>query len=115
MGGQDGNRAARESGDPWEYEFETLVWETESFAKWAFVTVPPEVTDEIDERSTRMPQRGFGSVRVEAGLGGSVWQTSVFPDVGRGGYVMPLKKAVRTAEHVAVGDTVMLALRVLDV
>ncbi|GAA1876778.1 DUF1905 domain-containing protein [Lapillicoccus jejuensis] len=98
----------------WEYDVEVTVWETESFAKWAFVTLPPDVTDDIDARTARLPQRGFGAVKVEVAIGGTVWRTSVFPDTRRGGLILPLKKAVRTAEGVAVGDTVRLALRVVD-
>ena len=98
----------------WEYDVEVTVWETASFARWAFVTLPPDVTDEIDDRTARLPQRGFGAVRVKVAIGATVWRTSVFPDAARGGLILPLKKAVRTAEGVAVGDTVRLALRVVD-
>ena len=53
-------------------------------------------------------------MRVEVGIGATTWRTSVFPDSGRGCYVLPVKKAVRRAEDVEVGDEVAVRLRVLD-
>jgi hypothetical protein len=70
--------------------------------------VPEDVGDEISDLAG--PRRGFGSVRVEASLGPSTWNTSVFP--GRSGWVLPVKKAVRRAAAVDAGDTVRVALRV---
>jgi len=47
-------------------------------------------------------------------VGGSTWSTSVFPDTKRGSYLLPVKKAVRTAEGVGDGDDVDVSLEVLD-
>lgn len=52
------------------------------------------------------PPRGFGSVRVEATVGGTTWRTSVFPDSRGGSYVLPVKRAVREAEDLDDGDQV---------
>ena len=78
---------------------------------WSFVTLPPEVADEVRERSGE--QRGFGSVRVHAEVAGTRWDTSVFPDATSGSFVLPVKKAVRLAAEVGEGDdlTVTLSLR----
>ena len=75
---------------------------------WVFLTVPEEVGEEI--RETSGPPRGFGSVRVEVTLGPTTWRTSVFPD-SRRGYVLPVKRAVRRAAGVDIGDTVAVDLR----
>lgn len=53
---------------------------------------------------------GWGMVPVEALLGATRWATSLWPKDG--GYVVPLKDAVRRAEDVRVGDVVRLELRV---
>lgn len=50
-------------------------------------------------------------MRVEARVGGTSWRTSVFPDTGRGTYLLPVKKAVRTAEDLEDGDLVRVVLR----
>ena len=57
---------------------------------------------------------GFGSVRVEVVCGSTTWRTSVFPDSDRGCYVLPLKKAVRTAEGIEVGRPVTLTVEPVD-
>ncbi len=87
--------------------FEAELWASESMGSWVFLTVPPEVGDDIHLLSG--PPAGFGSVRVEVTLGTSTWRTSVFPDKARG-YVLPVKSAVRRREDLEVGDRVELSL-----
>ena len=77
---------------------------------WCFVTLPPEVSEEVRLRAGE--PRGFGSVRVRVATGGSRWATSVFPDKESGCFVLPVKKAVRTAEGVGEGDTLTVTLEV---
>jgi len=92
------------------FDAELWEWDAKKDASWVFATVPPEVAEEI--RDITPPRRGFGSVRVEVTCGGSRWKTSVFPDSNSGSYVLPLKKAVRKAEGIDVGDTVEFELQV---
>lgn len=85
--------------------------ESADSGSWCFVTLPPDLADEVRERSGE--PRGFGSVRVHVEAAGHEWDTSVFPDSGSGSFVLPVKKAVRVAADVTEGDelTVTLALR----
>lgn len=92
-------------------EFEAEMWEHEGQSAWCFVTVPEEPSEDV-RLSGAMPA-GFGSYRVEATVGGTVWRTSVFPDRASGCLVLPVKKAVRTAEDIEVGDLVAVTLEVL--
>lgn len=71
-----------------------------------------DVADDIDDRFGHRAA-GFGSIRVEVTVGDSTWQTSVFPDAGRGTLVLPLKKDVRRREGIGVGDSVKVALSVV--
>lgn len=95
-----------------EFDAEVFLWEARTEA-WFFAAVPPELSSSIRE-IPRVP-RGFGSVRVQARIGGSTWRTSIFPDSDRGGYVLPLKKAIRDAEDIG-GDVsvVRVRLEILD-
>lgn len=93
------------------FAFTTELWEWSAEGAWCFVTVPDDVGDEIRLRSG--PPKAFGSVRVEVRVGGSTWRTSVFPDRTRG-YLLPVKKAVRRAEGLEVGDAVRVVLAVFD-
>ena len=92
-------------------EFEGEVWRWEARTdSWFFTSLPPELSADI--REIPRPQRGFGSVRVRARIGTSTWMTSIFP--GSDAYVLPLKKAVRDAESLALGDIAVVSLEVLD-
>ena len=96
----------------WTCEFDAELWEWDAApegSSWVFLTVPEDETDEIRLRSG--PPRGFGSVRVEATIGATTWRTSVFPD--KRGYALPVKKAVRRAESLEVGDPARVTLRLV--
>ncbi|EYR64590.1 hypothetical protein N866_08030 [Actinotalea ferrariae CF5-4] len=98
------------------YEFESpvWVWDARKTDTWTFVSVPEAQADEIlDLVGTRA--RGFGSVRVEVTVGGSVWRTSLFPDSRARTYVLPVKKAVRAAERLEAGATARVRITILDV
>jgi hypothetical protein len=79
---------------------------------WHFVTLPEDVSDEIEDLAGTTTA-GFGSVRVEATVGATTWQTSLFPDTKAGAYVLPMKKPVRRAEDLEAGDRVDVALRLV--
>lgn len=95
-----------------EFTGEVYRWAARPDAAWFFTDVPVELSEDI--REIPRPYRGFGSVRVRARVGGSEWRTSIFPSSGDGSYVLPLKKAVRDAEHLDDGGPVTVRLEVLD-
>ncbi|MEV6824139.1 DUF1905 domain-containing protein [Amycolatopsis sp. NPDC051102] len=86
------------------FDAELWEWDARRTDSWTFVSLPAEASDDIRER-TAGPRRGFGSVRVRVTVGATSWQTSIFPDSSRGAYVLPVKRAVREAEGLEVGDT----------
>ncbi len=94
------------------YTFTSELWEWTGKAAWHFFSLPEDVTDEIDERHSS-EAAGFGSVKVEVTIGSTTWQTSIFPDTKRGTFILPVKKAVRTAEDLSDGAHAELHLRVL--
>ena len=96
-----------------DFEAELWVWDARKHERWTFVSLPDDVSDEILERAGAFA-RGFGSLRVEVTVGGTTWRTSIFPDSGRKTYVLPVKKAVRTAEGLSAGSTARVRLVVLD-
>ncbi len=95
------------------YRFSARLWLHAGQAAWHFVTLPHDVSDEIDEL-TSSTRRGFGSVRVAVTVGSTTWHTSVFPDAKAESYVLPVKKPVRAHEHLTVGDTVDITLRLAE-
>ena len=95
-----------------EYEFATELWRWNGQAAWHFVTLPHEVTDDIDERHEGS-RAGFGSRRVEVTVGRTTWRTSVFPDKNAASYLLPMKRTVREAEGLAEGAAVEIRLRLV--
>ena len=92
--------------------FEADLWQWRD-GSWCFVSLPVELSEQI--RSVpRPPAPGFGSLKVSVTIGATVWATSIFPDSKSGCYVLPVKKAVRSAESLDVGDTARVELEVLD-
>ena len=95
-----------------EWDFEAEVWLWKSDGAWHFVSVPEAVADEIEDMPINWG--GFGSVRVEVTIGSSTWRTSLFPSKDIGSFVLPLKKPVRVAQGLGVGDTCRIHLRIAD-
>lgn len=95
-----------------EYRFTVPLWQHQGEGSWHFVTVPEDISDEITDL-TEGRRKGFGSVRVSVTVGGSTWQTSVFP-TKTGTYVLPVKKPVRTAENLTEGTPVETQLTLTD-
>lgn len=98
--------------DWYEFSAELWIWDARREDGWTFLSVPPEVAEEIRAFAESRPRAGFGSVRVSVTIGGSTWQTSVFPS-GGGSYALPVKKSVRRAEDVEAGDVVDVELGII--
>jgi len=96
------------------FDAELWIWDARRNDSWTFVSLPTEASEEIRDLADGS-RRGFGSVRVRVTLGTSVWKTSIFPDSERGRFVLPIKRAVRQAEGLDVGDTATVIVELLDV
>ena len=81
---------------------------------WHFLTIPEGLSGEFRAQSLLRGRRGgFGSVRVEARIGGVTWRTSVFPQKS-GGFILPVKADVRHRADIGVGDEVDLTLEIIE-
>lgn len=103
-------------GDADEIEASGMVWiwrpaEGSGATSWFFLTIAGAAAEQVRECA---PARrgGFGSVPVEARIGATIWRTSLFPSREAGGYLLPLKVAVRRAEALVEGSAVTVVLRV---
>lgn len=95
------------------FDAELWIWDARRSETWTFVTLPVEPSEDIRELADG-PRRGFGSVRVRVTLGSSTWTTSIFPDKGSGSYVLPVKRAVRNAEGLDVGDIATVTVEIIE-
>ena len=97
-----------------QHVFRARVWEHSPGdpGSWHFLTVPAELSEDLALEAG--PPAGFGSIRVEATIGSTTWQTSVFPDSTSGGFVLPVKKQVRHAEAIVAGSSCEVSLDVIE-
>lgn len=58
-------------------------------------------------------RRGFGSVKVMARIGDTVWKSSVFPQAKSTEWILLVSKKVMRAEDLAEGDAIELKLELL--
>lgn len=90
-------------------EFTGRVVEWRGPSPYFFATVPEEQSADIQEVAATATY-GWGAVPVEARIGGTVFTTSLFPRDG--GYLLPLKTAVRRSRNLAAGDDVSVRMTV---
>ncbi len=96
-----------------EFSFTNPLWRWEKRRElWTFVSLSEDASDRIAAATERFTH-GFGSVRVEATVGGSTWRTSIFPSDAT--YILPIKKAVREAEGLELDAPVVGKVRLVDV
>ena len=105
--------AAEGSGaGPWTVRGPAWLWRGADGAPaksaWYFLTIDGETAQAI--RAAAVNAAAWGSVYVEATIGGTTWRTSLFPSKAHGGWLLPLKAAVRKAEKIAEGSMVEAVL-----
>jgi hypothetical protein len=89
--------------------FDGELWFWKGPSPFHFVTIPDRESDEIHAVS-HIVTYGWGVIPVSARVGSTGWETSLFPKDG--GYLVPIKVAVREAEALELGDVVRVTLNV---
>jgi hypothetical protein len=90
-----------------EFSGEILYWRGP--APYYFVSVPDDKCVDLHAISKHVSY-GWGVIPVEARIGRTVFETSLFPKDG--GYLVPVKDRVRNAEGLDAGETVTVRLKV---
>ena len=92
-----------------ELEFSGEMWFWRGPSPFHFVTVPDEESQDI-EAIARDVTYGWGCIPVTARVGTTRFTTSLFPKDGA--YIVPIKAAVRKAEHIDLGDMVTVTMTI---
>ncbi len=99
-------------GGPWVVRGAVWLWQGSDGApakgSWYFLTIDGETAQAIRAHATNAA--AWGSVYVEATIGGTTWRTSLFPSKQVGGWLLPLKASVRKAEKIVEGNEVEVVL-----
>jgi GNAT superfamily N-acetyltransferase len=92
-----------------EQEFTGEVFEWRGPAPYYFVAVPEQESDAL-RAAAAVTSYGWGMLPVRARIGNTEFKTSLWPKDG--GYLLPLKDAVRKPEQLDVGDVLDVLLMV---
>lgn len=92
-----------------DFDFTGTVIEWRGPAPFYFVALPHEVADDVRELAA-VASYGWGVIPVAARIGGTGFETSLFPKDG--GYLLPLKDAVRNPAAIGEGDEVAVRMTV---
>jgi hypothetical protein len=107
-GGSTGSVAPHQT-EPVELVFVSRVIEWRGPSPYYFVPVPEQESADIREVAA-MATYGWGVIPVEARIGAVPFETSLFPR--QGGYLLPLKDAVRRPRGLSTGDEVTVEMTV---
>ncbi len=105
------------AGGSWDVTGKLWRWQgnskdgSPSPVSWFFITIDGPAAAAIRAAS---PGRtaAWGSVYVSVTIGATTWRTSLFPSKDVGGYMLPVKAAVRKAERIVEGDAVRVHIAV---
>ena len=81
-------------------------------AAWHYFVVPAPESESMKELYI-WPRKGFGSIPVLVTIGKTSWKTSVFPQK-EGTFFLPIKKQVRVAESIVVGQSCRVTIEILN-
>ena len=92
-----------------DMSFSAALFEWRGPAPFYWLALPAEASEVVRGEAAEVTY-GWGAIPVCVRIGRTEWETSLLPR--EGGYVLPVKKAVRIAERFAEGDTVTVAMSV---
>jgi len=84
-------------------EFTAPVWEWRGPSPFHFVSLPDEDAAEVRDLAPALSY-GWGAIPASVTVGNTTVTTSIFPKDG--GYIVPLKAALRKSEGIGIGDVV---------
>jgi hypothetical protein len=93
------------------YAATARLWRYPGPGGWHFLTLPPDVSEQLRLRAGALATPG-GAVPVVAAIGEARWETSVFYDRKRDAYLLPVKAPVRRQAGIAEGDEVRFTVEV---
>ncbi|WEK05217.1 MAG: DUF1905 domain-containing protein [Candidatus Devosia phytovorans] len=91
-----------------ELSFTTEIIHWRGPAPFFYAPVPAEHVETI-ARAAKTVSYGWGMIPVDATIGDLTFYTTLFPK--NGGYLLPLKAAVRKSIGVTVGDVIAIGIR----
>lgn len=95
--------------EPMVIEFDGEIWFWRGPAPFYFVSVPDEAAGDLKAILSTVTY-GWGMIPVRVEIGRTRYATAMWPK--NGGYIVPIKAAVRKAEAIDEGHVIHLRLEV---
>ena len=92
-----------------EREFGATLFEWRGPAPFYWLALPEDSCEYVRGEAAEASY-GWGAIPVRARIGATEWETSLLPK--NGGYLLPVKTAVREREQVGEGDAVTVAVSI---
>lgn len=80
---------------------------------WFYLTVDKETSEQIRFLTSHKRKAGFGSHKVKARIGESVWTSSIFPNKSEKTFILLVKASIRKTENITKGDKVRFTIDLL--
>ena len=94
-----------------KYQFEADAFEWRGPAPFVFLRMPDDQALELREQIAQLSY-GWGCIPADITIGKTTVYTALIPKDG--GYLVPLKLAIRKPERVEIGDRVAIEVRVRE-
>ncbi len=95
--------------DPGSMEFVGELIEWRGPSPYHYIRLPPDIAADLRELAPLLTY-GWGVIPVTVRIGESEFTTSLFPKDG--GYLLPIKDAIRKAEGLVLGDDVAVEMSI---
>ncbi len=89
------------------YKIKAKVWRWPGDGGWHFITLDKKLFAVIRNKY------GKGMIKIQATLGTTSWDTSLFPHTQSGSYLLCINKKIRAHEEVYEGDEINISFRIL--
>ena len=93
------------------FEFETDAFEWRGPAPFVFLRMPDDQALELREQIAQLSY-GWGCIPADITIGETTVYTALIPKDG--GYLVPLKLAIRKPEKIEIGDSVAIEVAVRE-
>jgi len=84
------------------FTINSKLWRWPGDMGWHFINLDKKISKEI---RTIYPR---GLVKISASIGNTKWNTSLFPHLESGVYILAIKKSVRKKEELMEGDMIKI-------
>jgi len=95
-----------------KYKFTAKIWLYKGNSAWHFVSLPKKISNEI-RLKTKGLSKAWGSLKVQAKINETTWETSIFPNNQTSQYILPIKKSIRVSENLAFDQKITLEIKLM--